>query len=170
VGNVPLCWRRQPVARRAVVGPPSGPWSGEFGAQCLMGEDRAARARLGESVGDTSTRKSSPYVSLSGTPTLLRPRRRPAQSLCPLSSLSEEYSQSEADGNPTSGQFCVGMKSKTSMRVNANGRFGQYARRWKRWVLSGVWDVPVSYAFNWPAEGLDPYASASQTLPRLRAA
>lgn len=40
-------------------------------------------------------------------------------------------------------------------------RIGQYVRRWKRWVLSGV---TVSGAFNWPVEGPKQYAFASPTL------
>jgi hypothetical protein len=38
-------------------------------------------------------------------------------------------------------------------------RIGQYVRRWKRWVLSGVRDVMVDDAFIWPVGNLGLYAS-----------
>ena len=37
-------------------------------------------------------------------------------------------------------------------------RIGQYVRRWKRWVLSGVREVTVSDAFSWSVLGPRPTA------------
>jgi hypothetical protein len=40
-------------------------------------------------------------------------------------------------------------------------RIGQYVRRWKRWVLSGVRDVGASDAFMGPAEGPENFSFAA---------
>ena len=49
-------------------------------------------------------------------------------------------------------------------------RIGQYVRRWKRWVLSGVRDVTVSDAFSWSVLGPRRNVSALPAGTRFRRA
>jgi hypothetical protein len=60
-----------------------------------------------------------------------------------------------------SSQFSPQHFSEHLVVQSIEAKVGQYVRRWKRWVLSGVRDVIVGDAFNWTSGGADMDASAS---------